>query len=541
MVIYGNIVDVFSESIYPAKLIVENGHIKDIIKQDVPSNYFILPGLVDSHVHIESSMLVPSELARLIVPHGTVATISDPHEIANVLGMEGIDYMIENAHTVPVKFHFMAPSCVPATPLETSGAIINSDQVIELLERKSILGLAEMMNFPGVIHQDKDVMQKVQAANQRLKPIDGHAPGLRGEALKTYVSYNILTDHECNSLEEAVEKIGQGMYIQIREGSAAKNFEALHPLIRKFPERIMFCNDDAHPDDIIKYGHMDKIIRMGLKKGYSIFELLLAAVINPVKHYKLQVGMLQKNDPADFIVVDNLEDFNILESYIQGKNVYKDGKITFPIEKAKIINAFDRRDLNVQDLIVKDIGKNILVIVANDGDLWTGKTQVTPKIENKAIISDTDRDILKLVVLNRYENTSKPSIGFIKNVGLKHGAIASSIAHDSHNIVAVGVSDDDIYNAIQLLIENKGGISLSDGTTKHVLPLPVGGIMSDKDGYTVARDYEKLNSLVKSMGSTLTSPFMTLSFMSLLVIPELKLGDKGLFDVNTFSFTSLYV
>ena len=534
----GNIVDVLNNSIFKGIITVENGIISSIEKREVDSSIFILPGFIDSHVHVESSMLIPSEFARLAVPHGTVATISDPHEIGNVLGIDGVKYMVENGKKVPFKFYFGAPSCVPATTFETAGAEIGVDDIDDLLQMPEIVYLAEMMNFPGVLFKDEVVMQKIALAHKYNKVVDGHAPGLRGDDAKNYIAAGISTDHECFTMKEALEKLQYGMKILIREGSAAKNFEALIDLMHNHSENMMLCSDDKHPNDLA-VGHINLLVKRALKKGIDPMKVLRAACVNPVLHYKMKVGLLQANDPADFIVANNLTDLDILETYINGELVAENGITKIKSVKAEIVNNFNCSKINEQDLKVKAESNKIKVITVEDGQLITRQLVAEIEIVNNQIDSDLAQDILKMVVVNRY-NTSPPAIAFVKNVGLKKGALASSVAHDSHNIIAVGTNDADIVTAINLLIAQKGGVSAANGTIQSVLSLPVAGLMSTEDGYIIAEKYAALDQLSKDWGSTLQSPYMTLSFLALLVIPELKLSDKGLFDGNNFEFTSLF-
>ena len=546
----GNFVDIHQENIYPATIKVENGKITSIQPDDQltdkPLNY-ILPGFIDSHVHIESSMLVPSEFARLAVVHGTVATVSDPHEIANVCGMAGVEFMIENGKTVPFKFNFGAPSCVPATSFETAGAVLDSTDVEQLLHRDEIKYLSEMMNFPGVLFKDEEVMKKIAAAHRLGKPVDGHAPGLRGEQAKQYIDAGIYTDHECFTAEEALDKLSYGMKIIIREGSAAKNFEALIGLLNDWPDRIMFCSDDKHPDSLV-LGHINQLCARAVAKGIDIFKILKAACMNPVLHYKLDVGLLRERDAADFIVVTDLKEFKVEKTFINGELVAEGGKSLIHSKKSGVINNFACSKRNIEDFAVVWNGeKEIPVIEALDGQLITNKLSYEPKIIDGKIVSDTDRDILKIVVVNRYSDAPVAK-AFIKNFGLKQGALASSVAHDSHNIVAVGVDDDSICRAVNKVIEKNGGVSVAtnyqspDGKlsmqTESAVALAVAGLMSNEDGYLVAEAYTAIDKEAKELGSSLAAPFMTLSFMALLVIPHLKLSDKGLFDGDRFQFVS---
>lgn len=541
--ISGHLVDIHQKRIYSAEIKVENGRIRSIKatgnQQPVTSN-FILPGFIDAHVHIESSMLVPSEFAKLAVVHGTVATVSDPHEIANVCGMEGVEFMIENGKTVPFKFNFGAPSCVPATIFETAGATLDANDVEKLLKRDEIKYLSEMMNFPGVLNEDEEVMKKIAAAHRLLKPVDGHAPGLRGEEAKQYIAAGITTDHECFTKEEALDKLQNGMKIIIREGSAAKNFEALIDLLHEYPNQMMFCSDDKHPDSLVE-GHINQLCARAVAKGIDLFKVLKAACLNPVLHYKLDVGLLREGDPADFIVVNDLEKFEVLKTFINGELVADEGRSMVNSPRSTVINNFSSNKKNREDFVVKWNGeKEIPVIEALDGQLITNKLSAEPAILNNQIISNPENDILKIVVVNRYKDAPVAK-AFIKNFGLKKGAIASSVAHDSHNIVAVGVDEESLCRAVNLVIEKKGGVSAVSSDREMMLALPVAGLMSHEDGYKVAEAYTAIDKLVKEeLGSTLSAPFMTLSFMALLVIPHLKLSDLGLFDGDSFQFVKAF-
>ncbi len=533
----GNIVDVLNSTIYPGTLEIKERKIVNIVKDNKEYDSFLIPPLIDAHIHIESSMLVPSDFARIAVIHGTAATVSDPHEIANILGMEGINYMLKNSKTVPFKFYFGAPSSVPATTFETAGAELNAEKVEGLLQRDEIKYLSEMMNFPGVINNDTNVKAKIDLAKKYGKPIDGHAPGLRGEKLAKYVKAGITTDHETSEKEEALEKLKLGMKILIREGSAAKNFDALIDLIEDYPDFCMFCSDDKHPDDLVK-GHINELVKRALDLGYDKMKVLKVASLNPVRHYRLEVGSLRRGDQADFVVIDNFKDFNILKTYINGQLVAEGGKTGLQKIPANIVNNFKVSEKSASDFMVKKKGKRLNVIEAIDGQLVTGNVQETPLFSGNYIVSDPERDILKLAVVNRYEDVP-PAVAFIKNIGLKRGAIASSVSHDSHNVVAVGVSDEDIVRAVNLVIKNRGGLSIVYDDVEDVLPLPIAGLMTDEDGFHVAKRYSNLDKQAKQLGSNLSAPYMTLSFMALLVIPKLKLSDKGLFDGEKFEFTDL--
>ena len=534
----GQYVDIAGKKIFPAELSIQTGIIKHITPCENAPSHFIMPGFIDSHVHVESSMLIPSSFARLAVVHGTIGTISDPHEIANVCGIEGVHYMIENGKKVPFHFFFGAPSCVPATIFETAGAAINSDQVAELLANKDVYYLSEMMNFPGVLYKDQEVMKKINAAHKAGKPVDGHAPGLMGEQAKQYIQAGISTDHECFTIEEAVDKLSFGMKILIREGSAAKNFDALYELLDDHPSSTMLCSDDKHPDSLLE-GHINVLCARAVAKGINVFNVLRAACINPVLHYKLPTGQAQIGDPANLIVVEDLTHFKVKETYINGELVAAAGKSLIPFVQAEVINQFEAQPINELSIQVgkKEYPSNesglIPVIEAIDGQLITNCLWMGAHIKNDMIISNTNDDILKMVVYNRYFN-APPKIAFIKNFGFKEGAIASTVAHDSHNIIAVGVDDESIVKAINLVIAQKGGISCVNSSNQKVLGLPVAGLMSLEDPYIVAQAYTQIDQMAKALGSPLGSPFMTLSFMALLVIPHLKLSDKGLFDGDGF-------
>lgn len=537
MKICSNIVDIKNRNIYPACISIEDGKISFIEKTEEKYTNYLLPGFIDAHIHIESSMLTPYEFSRLALTHGTVATVSDPHEIANVLGVEGIKFMIESSNKTPFKFYFGAPSCVPATPFETSGVILDSKSVQKLLEQNNIYYLSEMMNFPGVLFKDKEVLEKIKLAKEQNKPIDGHCPDLKDDKLLAYIQAGITTDHEAFSYEEAKEKIEKGMKILIREGSAAKNFEALSPLIKEYQNDLMFCSDDRHPDDLEKE-HINSLVKRCIKKGYDLFDVLKIACINPIEHYNLDVGILRVGDSADFIEVKDLENFEVVQTVINGEILYCNSQIVLPKIEHTLLNNFHTNIKKLDDFRFKSDFKKIRVIEAIDGELIT--KQSTYKTTTEFFESDIENDILKIAVINRYED-KKPAISFVKGFGLKKGAIASSVAHDSHNIIVVGCSDEEILKAINCVIENKGGIVCVDKNNLNVLPLSIAGIISDKQGFEVAQKYKELNDFAKiKLGSSLNSPFMTLSFMALLVIPEIKLSDKGLFDSNNFNFISSF-
>jgi adenine deaminase len=543
----GNIVNIFNSSVFYGEVHVEHGRIKSIQQLSDGAQLgepYILPGFIDSHVHIESSMLVPSEFARLAVVHGTVATVSDPHEIANVCGMSGVEFMIENGKTVPFKFNFGAPSCVPATTFETAGAVLHAADVKALLQKEEIKYLSEMMNFPGVLHADAEVMEKIKAAAELGKPVDGHAPGLRGEDAKKYIDAGISTDHECFTKEEALDKLKYGMKIIIREGSAAKNFEALYSLIDEYPDMILLCSDDKHPDSLVD-GHINQLCARAVAKGVNVFNVLKAACVNPVLHYKLDVGLLCEGDAADFIVVNNLQQFHVQQTYINGELVADAGKSLISAGTSSVINQFNCSEKPVADFEFRlnrfghadaENIEQVYVVEALDGQLITNK-RIEPitsfEVKEGIIGANLEKDFLHMVVVNRYQDAPVAKC-FVKNFGLKTGAIASSVAHDSHNIIAVGTNAESIAKAVNLVIRAKGGVSAVGNETEALLPLPVAGLMSADDGYKVAEAYSAVDAAAKQLGSTLAAPFMTLSFMGLLVIPHLKLSDMGLFDGDSF-------
>lgn len=562
------LVDIHSKKIFPARVTIANKKIISIeamSEKDIDTTGYLMPGFIDSHVHIESSMLIPSEFARIAVLHGTVATVSDPHEIANVCGIEGVQFMIENGKQVPFKFNFGAPSCVPATIFETAGASLDSNEVAELLASDDIKYLSEMMNFPGVLHNDPEVMKKIAAAHRAGKPVDGHAPGLTGALAKQYIEAGISTDHECFTLEEAVDKLSYGMKIIIREGSAAKNFEALADLIDDHPNSVMFCSDDKHPDSLVE-GHINQLCARAVAKGLDLFNILKVACINPVHHYKLNVGTLRVGDPADFIIVEDLIHFKVRQTYIDGQALLINTtqneiatnqqnqttttvqqstaplKSIIPSVSATPINRFSCKPVSLEELrvLITDYPQEngmIPVIEALDGQLITNRIMMKGLEKNGEWISNPEADCLKMVVVNRY-HMAPVAKAFIKNFGFRTGAIASTVAHDSHNIVAVGATDEALMAAINAVIAAEGGISCVNDSEQKVLPLPVAGLMSTIDGFEVAEQYTAIDSMAKNLGSSLGAPFMTLSFMALLVIPHLKLSDKGLFDGDSFSFLS---
>ena len=530
--ISGNLVDITAKRIFPAEVTIRDGRIAAITEIAGPVDGYLTPGFIDAHVHVESSMLIPSEFARLAVVHGTVATISDPHEIANVLGVPGVDFMINNGKRVPFHFFFGAPSCVPATSFETAGAEVDADQVGELLERPEIVYLSEMMNFPGVLNKDPEVLKKIAHAHRLGKPVDGHAPGLRGELAQQYIAAGISTDHECFTAEEALDKLAHGMKILIREGSAAKNFDALVGLMMDHAGNMMFCSDDKHPDSLVE-SHINGICARAVAHGIDLFDVLHAVCLAPIIHYKLPVGQLQVGDPADMVLLEDLVHFKATRTWIKGQVVAEEGRSLIERVSSERPNLFTCSPKQPDQFRIAATDKDLLVIEALDGQLITKKVWIPPMVQNDACVADPTKDLLKIAVVNRYRD-APPAVGWITNFGLQRGAIAGSVAHDSHNIVAVGTDDNDLCAAINLVIHEKGGISLANGAHHRILPLPVAGIMTDADAYTVADAYSAMDKEAKELGSKLGAPYMTLSFMALLVIPHLKMSDKGLFDGDLF-------
>ena len=539
MKISGYIIDLFKKEIYKGCIKIKENIIEDVLIENNSEERYIVAGLIDSHIHIESSMLVPSRFAEAAVKHGTVAVVCDPHEIANVLGSDGVEFMIDNGRKVPLKFFFGAPSCVPATNFEESGAKIGIRELRKLLAKDEVKYLSEMMNFPRVINDDREVIRKIKVAKEMNKPVDGHAPGLRGEKLEKYIRAGISTDHESISLEEAREKIERGMKIQIREGSAARSLDSMHYLLAENPEKLMLCSDDLHPE-MLEKGHINLLVKRLLALGYDLFDILSIAIVNPVEHYGLDAGMLRKGDKADFIVIDNPAEFNVEETWIEGKKVYDGKNVSFESPVVRPVNNFNSGIINGNDIAVRQKKGKVRVIDAVDGELVTGTYEWTIPGAGSMLKCDTGKDILKIVVKDRYKD-SDPAVAFIRGFGLKSGAFASSVAHDSHNIIAVGADDLSLCTAINRIVDMKGGLVVCNLEDCSEIQLEVGGIMSDVPCGTMAEKYKKLTDIVQDMGCKLKSPFMTLSFMALLVIPELKISDKGLFDVNKFEFVGLYI
>ncbi|MDQ3017795.1 MAG: adenine deaminase [Bacteroidota bacterium] len=537
-ILESNIIDPVNRRIGFGKTVVANSRIEsieigEVVREGLP---YLLPGFIDAHIHIESSMLTPPAFARIAVKHGTVATVSDPHEIANVCGIEGVRYMVDLGRKSGFKFYFGAPSCVPATPFETSGASLPLSDIRELFESKDTHNLAEMMNYPAVLANDPLVMDKIQLAKEYNLNIDGHAPGLKGKDAARYAAAGITTDHECTTLEEALDKIDAGMHIIIREGSAAKNYDALHTLINSHPDKVMFCSDDKHPDDLLR-GHINQLVTRSLDEGYDMLDILRITCVNPIVHYKLDVGQLQTGDPADMILVEDLTSWNIQSTWIAGQQVYDGAKVSLPTVSIPIINSFGIKNILIDDLSLSLNKGKVNIIRAINGAIITEHDR--EMMEEGLFESNIDRDILKIVVVNRYQD-AVPAVALIRGFGMKDGAIASSVAHDSHNIVAVGTNDADLAACINEIIHHKGGVAATKNKEHRSMALPVAGLMSTLSAEEVGHAYESIDLYVKTkIGCELDAPFMTLSFMALLVIPSLKLSDLGLFDGKKFEFTSL--
>ena len=537
-IVEGVIYDPIAKVTIAGRIIINNGRIDRIERDDKIKSPVILPGFVDSHIHIESSMLTPIEFAKVAAKHGTVAVVADPHEIANVAGVAGIDFMINNSKAANIKFFFGAPSCVPSSPFDECFNIIDSQEIKKLMKRKDIYFLGEMMNFPGVVNDDKDVIEKIDASLNNGKPVDGHAPGLTGKDMKKYIKAGISTDHECFTKEEAIEKLQQGMKILIREGSAAKNYNTLCSLIQEYPDRVMICTDDCHPEDLIK-GHINNQVKRSLKLGYNIFNVLQVASVNPIKHYNLNVGLLQTGDSADFIVVYNINDLNVLANYIEGVDVLNSSDIS-KMSEVNVSNYMFSASIQMESLSLKAKTDKIKVIEVLEGELITNILERKAKLKDGRVITDIENDILKVVVVSRYKK-GEFSVGFIKGFGMKKGAIAESIAHDSHHIIAVGVDDESIFKAIDYIIKAKGGVCYYNGSNAIGLSLPVFGLMGFDSAQSIAKTYEGINKNVIQDGCKLNAPFMTLSFMGLTVIPKLKITPSGLFDVIKFQLTDQFI
>ena len=538
--ITGQIVDVDSRDLFPGCIKIANGRIVDIQRENSAPDRVIAPGFIDAHVHIESSLLIPSEFARLAVIHGTVGSVSDPHEIANVLGVPGVQFMIRNGAETPFYFCWGAPSCVPATEFETAGAELGVEQVGELLQLEKIRYLSEVMNYPGVLCGDPKLLAKISIARELDLPVDGHCPTLVGSELQKYIDAGVQTDHESFTLAEGEEKLDRGMKILLREGSAAKNLDELLPLMKRSPENCMFCTDDCHAS-YLDNGHINKLILRATEFGIEFVDAILSATLNPITHYGMDAGLLRVGDNADLVVIPDVGTMDVEATYIKGQKVADEHKTKLSRVPIAPINNFTRQEIRELDIQLSAEGRKMRVIRVIDGQLYTECEIVEIDQSAAFVAADLDRDLLKLVVVNRYDPLAKPAVCFVKGVGLKRGAFAQSVAHDSHNIIATGVDDTEIVAAVNTVIRSKGGLAVVDNNEKLSLPLPVAGLMSTEEASVVARVDRELDVAVKELGSELTAPFISLSFLALPVIPRLKLSDKGLFDGEKFKLISPFL
>ena len=532
--IRGNLVNPFTEEIYPAEIEISGGMIECVRQIEGKFNQYILPGFIDAHIHIESSMLTPSRFAEVVVPHGTTSVVSDPHEIANVMGIPGIKYMVEDASTVPLNVFFTAPSCVPATPFETSGAVIGSKEIDNILKYDEMVALGEMMNFPGVLSDDPEVTAKIRAAKNHGKPVDGHAPLLSGNELCKYIAAGISTDHECTVKDEVIEKRKLGMKVMLRQGSSAKN---LGNLIGAGGDFIV--SDDKHPEDLLK-GHVDLMLKEAVELGEDPVKALKMVTINPAAHYNLNSGLIAPGKPADIVIVEDLKNFKVKEVYINGNVAAREGKALFSVNPLELESTFKLDHKKPADFEISSPKEEekVRVIDVIEGQLLTEESEAVLPVINSKIEPNVENDILKIAVLERYGH-NKMANAFVHGFGLKKGAIASSVAHDSHNIITVGTNSQDMADAVNNLVENNGGLVTVFNGSIHSLKLPIGGLMSTKTAEDVALKLEDLHNAVNNMGCKLVSPFMTMSFLALLVIPKLKISDMGLFDVEKFDFVDV--
>lgn len=544
----GHIVDIPAKRIFDGDVFISDGRIAAIKPAEVETDApYIMPGFIDSHVHIESTLLLPENYARIAVHQGSVASVCDPHEIANVLGVPGVEFMVENGRKVRYHFLFGIPACVPCTVKETNGATIDSKDVETLMHRPEFYGLAEMMNFVGLQYNDPEVLAKMESARRAGKVIDGHGPGIGGSLAKLMVDSGISCDHEVDRLDLARERIGLGMKIQIREGSAACNFDELVPLLKDENSEglTMFCTDDKYPDEFY-HGYINELAARAVKAGCDLWRVLETACMTPVKHFNTGTGLLQEGDPANFILVRDLKDFRVKETVIDGYSVFRNNHCTdeMTIDPAspdsKVPNVFKAQEISADDIRIEMRGKKFKLMKATEGSLFTKAELIEPKVENGLVQSDPEHDILKFLVYNRYQEKARVAVSLLSGFGIKNGAIASTIAHDSHNITALGSNDKDIVTAVNALVSSKGGLCVVKNGKAEVLELPVAGLMSTRPAREVGPQHTRLKQLAHEIGCPFNAPFMTLSFMALPAIPELKLTDKGLFDIATFDFTSRF-
>jgi adenine deaminase len=540
--ISGTVVDVEGRRLFGARIVVgATGRIEAVVPEASPGPGFILPGFVDAHIHIESALITPAAFARAAVRHGTVAAVTDPHEIANVLGAAGVDFMLAEGARTPFVMATGAPSCVPATPFETAGATLDAAAVAALLDRPGVTHLAEVMNVPGVLGGDPDLLAKLAAARARSKPIDGHAPGLRGAALRAYIAAGITTDHECLDLEEAYEKAAAGMTILLRCGSAARTFEALLPVLARHPGACMLCSDDKHPDDLLE-GHINDLVRIAVGAGLNVFDVLRAACVNPVRHYGLDVGQLRPGDRADWVEVEDLRDFRVRRTVIGGRVLAADGRSAIP-ERTPLRrpNQFALRPVSAAVFRMPARAGTCRVIGVRDGELVTDALSCIPTVRDGVVVADPARGLAKLAVFNRYAAAVPPALALVSGLGLGRGAVAASVAHDSHPVIAAGVDDDALAAAVNAVVAHGGGLAVADGTGVRVMPLPIAGLMSAGTCEEAAAATARIDAAVRACGCALRAPFMTLSFLALPVIPALKLTDLGLFDAVQFKPVGFWI
>ncbi len=545
------IINVFSGEIIPGEMAISDGLIVgfgqyEAKKVEDLNGRYVAPGFIDGHVHIESSMACISEFARAVVVHGTTTVAADPHEIANVLGLSGIEYMLQSAEEQPMNIYFTLPSCVPATDMETAGARLTAEDLKPFLNKDRIIALAEMMNFPGVIYRDPDVLAKISAARQQKKPIDGHAPGLEGPQLYAYISAGIQSDHECTTEHEAIEKLRSGMHIMIRQGTCAKNLQTLLPAVNeKTARRMMWCSDDRHPHDLIAEGHIDSIVYEAIQSGLDPILAIQMATLNPAEYFNLDhLGALAPGRQADLVVFSDLKKPVIEKVYSRGILIAENGKIlpTIQIPSAASVPPSMHVDLQKIDFAIPADKKQIRVIEIVPEQVITHQRIEEITVKNKQAVSDPSKDLLKMAVVERHSGSGNIGKGFVKGLGLKHGALASSVAHDSHNIIVVGTTDEDMRAALEAVVKMGGGLAaVSDARVRAELALPIAGLMSLEPVQRVRDQLDKLIEATHDMGTPLKDPFMTLSFLALPVIPELKLTDIGLVDVNKFEVVPLFV
>ncbi|HSR31150.1 MAG TPA: adenine deaminase, partial [Anaerolineae bacterium] len=542
------LLNVFSGEIHPADIAIHDGQVVGLgeyqARQVVDlEQRFVAPGFIDAHVHLESLMVQPSEFALAVLPHGTTAVVCDPHEIANVLGLDGVRYMLDASEGLPLSVYIMAPSCVPATHMESAGARLTADDIEKLWAYERVLGLAEMMNYPGLLFRVPAVLDKIRSAGDR--PIDGHAPGLSGLDLNAYVAAGVRSDHECTDLEEAREKLRRGMHILIREGTTERNLHALLPLVTPQNARMChFCSDDRHPDTLLREGHIDGIVRRAIALGLDPITAFQMATINTAKYFGLRnIGAVAPGYRADLLVLDNLEAVQLAQVYASGQLVADGGQALF--------STSGMLDVPTQPSVHVDLNALNLDIAAGEGSarvigtipdqVVTEDLRLIPTIENGRVVSDPGRDLLKIAVIERHHGTGNVGLGLVKGIGLKQGAIASSVAHDSHNLVVVGASDEGMRVAVAAIAEMGGGLVVVEGgQVRAACPLPIAGLISDHSVEEVRDQVEALTEAAHALGCTLPDPFMTLSFLALPVIPSLKLTDKGLVDVSKFDLVPLF-